>query len=360
MKHKSTKLSRAHYPTLLKKIGQTFERAKENAIVRVNNELVKANWEIGRHIIEFEQKGKQKADYGSQLLDKLSKDLKKKYGKGFSRRNILDMRRFYLAFPIRQTLSAKLSWSHYSLLLSISNLYSRKFYFEQSQNENWSVRELSRQISASLYERMILSRNKKSLAKKVRSKKILMTARDIVKDPYVLDFLNIPEKAHVSERYLEQRIIDNLQMFILELGKGFAFVARQFKIPIGSKPHSVDLVFYHRILKCFVLFDVKSRPFRHSDTGQMNSYLNYIRKEENEPGDNEPIGVILSAEKDEVLVEYALGGLSNKIFVSKYQLHLPDKKELRKQVTNFILPAAGTLPELKMPDKMKKLKPGRF
>ena len=183
-----------------------------------------------------------------------------------------------------------------------------------------------------------------------------MTAKDIVKDPYVLDFLDIPKKAHVSEKYLEQRIINNLQLFLLELGKGFAFVARQFKIPIGSKPHSVDLVFYHRILKCFVLFDVKTRPFRHSDTGQMNSYLNYFIKEENEVNDNEPIGIILSAEKDEILVEYALGGLSNKIFVSKYQLYLPDKKELKKQVTDFILPEAGRLPALKKPDAIKKLK----
>ncbi len=334
------KNSAGRYRKLLKDIGSTVERAKNNAAVAVNHELVQANWEIGKHIVEFEQKGNEKAEYGSELLNKLSRDLKIRFGNGFSRRNVNDMRRFYLIFPIWQTLSAKLSWSHYIILLGISDFIPRQFYEQQVQLENWSVRELQRQINASLYERHALSRDKKGLLRHERKRKIIRSPGDIVKDPYVLDFLGIQKDGRVSEKMLEQLIIDNLQKFILELGKGFAFIARQFKIPYCSsgrrKTYSVDLVFYHRILKCFVLFDLKTRAARHDDIGQMNWYLNYFRAEENMQDDNEPIGIILTAEKDDILVEYALGGLSNKIFVSKYQLHLPDKKELRRRMQTII------------------------
>jgi predicted nuclease of restriction endonuclease-like (RecB) superfamily len=350
---KSIRRSRSHYPTLLRSIGRTLEHAKQNAVIAINNQLVKANWEIGRQIVEFEQGGKQKAEYGSELLGRLSRDLKKKFGKGFSRTNIYNCRQFYLSYPIFQTLSGKLSWSHYSLLLGISNGKSREFYLEQSVSENWSVRELDRQVSASLFERMMLSRNRKQMLSETKKRKIIKTAHDIVKDPYVLDFLDI--KGKPSEKYLEQKIIDNLQLFLLELGKGFAFVARQFKIHIGTKHHFVDLVFYHRILKCFVLFDIKTRPVEHKDVGQMNMYLNYFKAEENAYDDNNPIGIILSADKTEILVKYALGGLSNKIFVSKYQLYLPDRKELEKQVREYVVPGIKKLKEVKQVTTVKKL-----
>jgi predicted nuclease of restriction endonuclease-like (RecB) superfamily len=324
---------RRHYKKLLNDIGVTIERAKQTAAVAINHELVKANWEIGKHIVEFEQKGNEKAEYGSQLLARLSKDLKLKFGKGFSKSSVYLSREFYLNYPIFQTLSGKLSWSHFVTLLSISDPSAREFYEEQLLVENWSVRELQRQVNASLYERVALSRKKRGIQKGRKNAKI-HSYQNVIKDPYILDFLG--HKGKISEKKLEQALIDNLQAFLLELGKGFAFVARQFKIPNRNKHYSVDLVFYHRILKCFVLFDLKTRMVNHTDIGQMNWYLNYFIAEENVHDDNEPIGIILSPGKDEFLVEYALGGLSNKIFVSKYQLYLPEKKELKRQLSEFV------------------------
>lgn len=326
------KLSKNKYHQLLDSIGLTIEQARQNAIKAVNTELVKANWEIGRHIVEYEQHGQERAEYGSELLAKLSKDLRQRYGKGFGRRNILDMRRFYLAYQKWQTVSAKLSWSHYIALISISDDTTRKFYEKHTLNENLSVRELERQINSSLFERLALSKDKKGVLQLSEKGHIVSHPTEAIKDPYVLDFLKIPQSHKMSEKDLEQKIIDNLQMFLLELGKGFAFVARQYRISLRNKHYSIDLVFYHRILKCFVLIDLKIRNVAHDDIGQMNLYLNYFKTEESVEGDNEPIGIILSAEKDEVLVEFATGGISNKIFVSKYQLYLPDKKQLQKKV----------------------------
>lgn len=324
------------YEKLLANIGLTIERARENAVRAINTELVKANWEIGRHIIEYEQHGEERAEYGTALLTSLSKDLRKKYGTGFGRRNILDMRRFYLTYQKWQTVSAKLSWSHYIALVGISNDTSRKFYEKQTINENLSVRELERQIDSSLFERLALSKDKKGVLQLSAKGHIVSHPEQIVKDPYVLDFLKIPQSRRMTEKHLEQKIIDNLQMFLLELGKGFTFVARQFKISLRNKHYYIDLVFYHRILKCFVLIDLKTKKVAHGDIGQMNLYLNYFKTEENVEDDNEPIGIILSAEKDEVMVEFAMGGISNKIFVSKYQLYLPDKKQLQKKVKTIL------------------------
>lgn len=320
------------YETLLAAIGLTIETARQNAVKAINTELVKANWEIGRHIVEFEQQGKERAEYGSELLTRLSKDLAQQYGKGFGRRNILDMRRFYLAFQKWRTVSAKLSWSHYIALIGISDDNARKFYEKHAINDKLSVRDLERQIDASLFERLALSKDKKGVLQLSKKGYIVSDSTTITKDPYVLDFLKIPLSHKMSEKGLEQKIIDNLQQFLLELGKGFTFVARQFKLSLRNKHYSIDLVFYHRILKCFVIIDLKTRKVNHGDIGQMNLYLNYFKIEENIVGDNEPIGIILSAEKDEVLVEYAMGGISNKIFISKYQLYLPDKKQLQKKV----------------------------
>ncbi|MCA6381614.1 MAG: DUF1016 family protein [Cytophagales bacterium] len=320
------------YNDLLNNIGQTIETARLNAVKAVNTELVKANWKIGRHIVEFEQNGHERAEYGSDLLARLSKDLKLRYGKGFGRRNVLDMRRFYVAYPKWQTVSAKLSWSHFIVLMGVSVDTARKFYEKQAIHENWSKRELERQIDSSLFERLALSRDKKGVMLLSEKGYITNHPTEVIKDPYVLDFLRIPQSNKVTEKNLEQKIIDNLQLFLLELGKGFAFVGRQYKISLRNKHFYIDLVFYHRILKCFVLIDLKTKAVKHNDIGQMNLYLNYFKAEESVVGDNEPIGIILSADKDEVLVEYATGGVSNKIFVSKYQLYLPDKKLLQKQV----------------------------
>lgn len=320
------------YTELLDSIGSAIEVARQNAVKAVNTELVKANWEIGRHIVEYEQHGEERAEYGSNLLATLSKDLRQRYGKGFGRRNILDMRRFYLTYQKWQAVPAKLSWTHLVTLLGISDDTARKFYEKQAVLENWGYRELERQINSSLFERLALSKDKKGVLQLAEKGHIVTDSTEAIKDPYVLDFLKLPQSHRVTEKALEQKIIDNLQMFLLELGKGFTFVGRQYKISLRNRHFYIDLVFYHRILKCFVLIDLKIKQVEHNDIGQMNLYLNYFKSEENVVDDNEPIGIILSAEKDEVLVEYATGGISNKIFVSKYQLYLPDKKELQQKV----------------------------
>jgi predicted nuclease of restriction endonuclease-like (RecB) superfamily len=324
------------YSVLITDIGTIIQQSRERAIKLVNNELVKSYWEIGRHIINFEQHGSERAEYGSSILTTLSKDLTQKHGKGFGRRNILDMRRFYLIYPKWQTVSSKLYWSHYIELLSITDDDERKFYEQQTVNENWSKRELERQINTSLYERLLLSKDKKGILKLTEKSQSTLNINEIIKDPYVLDFLKIPQHKKITEKHLEQKIIDNLQLFIMELGKGFAFIGRQYRISIGNQHFYVDLVFYHRILKCFVLIDLKIKRVKHQDIGQMNLYLNYFKTEENTAGDHEPIGIILSAEKDEVLVEFATGGISNKIFVSKYQLYLPNKEILQAKVEEIL------------------------
>ncbi|MBX2922454.1 MAG: DUF1016 family protein [Chitinophagaceae bacterium] len=320
------------YKQLLDNIGLAIETARQNAFKAINTELVKADWEIGRHIVEYEQHGQERAEYGSELLIRLSKDLKQRYGKGFGRRNILDMRRFYLAYQKWQAVPAKLSWTHFVTLLGVSDDTARKFYERQAVLENWGYRELERQIDSSLFERLVLSKDKKGVLQLSEKGHIVSEPAEVIKDPYVLGFLKIPQSHRMTEKDLEQKIIDNLQMFLLELGKGFTFSARQYKISLRNKHYYIDLVFYHRILKCFVLIDLKIRKVEHGDIGQMNLYLNYFKTEENVEGDNEPIGIILSVDKDEVLVEFATGGISNKIFVSKYQLYLPDKKQLQKRI----------------------------
>jgi predicted nuclease of restriction endonuclease-like (RecB) superfamily len=324
------------YHKLVDSIGITIENARQRAIQAVNNELLKANWDIGKFIVEYEQHGNEKAEYGSSLLTNLSKDLKSKFGKGFSKSNIYLMRQFYLKYQIFQSVTGKLTWTHYAELLAVSDDHARGFYEKQAVNENWSVRELKRQISSSLFERLALSQDKSGILKLSENGLIVAEPKDIMKDPYVLEFLQIPEEYRRTESKLEQKIIDNLQTFLLELGKGFSFVGRQYRITLDNDHYYVDLVFYHRILKCFVLIDLKTKHVKHQDIGQMNMYLNYFKSEENTEGDNPPIGIVLGADKNDILVEYAIGGISNKIFVSKYQLYLPDKKVLEQKVKELI------------------------
>jgi predicted nuclease of restriction endonuclease-like (RecB) superfamily len=324
------------YSQLLDNIGSALQRARENAIKAVNKELIKANWEIGRHIVEFEQHGKEKADYGSALLTSLAKDLKAKYGKGFSKSNIYLCRLFYLRYQKFQTLSGKLSWSHYAELLTVSDELARNFYEKQSIKENWSFREMKRQIDSALFQRLTLSKDKKGVLALAEKGQIVRSSKDAIKDPYVFEFLNIPQDSIIKEHDLEKKLIENLQKFLLEPGKGFSFVGRQFKITIDNEHLFIDLVFYHRILRCFILIDLKIKKVKHKDIGQMNLYLNYFKEEENTAGDNEPVGIIIAADKHDLLVKYATGGLSNKIFVSKYQLYLPEQKMLEEKLREII------------------------
>ncbi len=280
----------------------------------------------------FEQKGNIKAQYGKALLENLSKDLRLIHGKGFSRSNLTYMRLFYNTYPICEKVSHKLSWSHYVELLKINDDLERCFYEKQSILENWSVPEFKRQKKASLFLRLASSTDKKGILKLTCEGKKVSQPSDLIREPYVLDFLKIPEPYHISEFDLETRLVNHLKHFLLELGKGFAFVGRQYRITLGNHHYYVDLVFYHRILKCFVLIDLKKEEVGYKDVGQMNMYLGYFEDEENVPGDNPPIGIVLAKEKDELLVQYAMHGVTSQLFVSKYQLYLPNEEELRHEI----------------------------
>ena len=332
----SKEISNTQYEQLKLQIGELLRQGRVQVGRAVNTILLQTYWQIGRHIVEFEQKGKEKAEYGTELLNRLSKDLTLEYGKGFSRSNIFQIRQFYLKFQKIQTLSEQLSWSHYVEIIKSNSELEISFYIKQCEKENWSVRELKRQMKSMLFHRLALSKDKEGVLELSLNGIEIQQAEDIIKDPYVLEFLNIPQDYRYLEGDLEDKIIQNLQKFLLELGKGFAFVGRQYKISIGSRHFFVDLVFYHRILKCFVLIDLKRGEIDHNDTGQMNLYLNYFRKEENTDGDNEPIGIVLGAYKDHILVEYATENITNKLFVSKYQLYLPDKKTLAVELEKLL------------------------
>jgi predicted nuclease of restriction endonuclease-like (RecB) superfamily len=346
---------------------------RHNVARSINTELLLTYWNVGRLIVEKEIQEKTDEYSSREMMIVLSKELTREVGRGFSRSNLVYMRLFFLTYKFVQTasgqierltgqtvsdqkrrkrktgqtasdqkktigkiISLQISWSHYNELLKVSSDLERSFYQQQSIIESWSVRELQRQRDSALFERIALSRNVKGVMKLAAKGQIIEKGTDIARDPYVLEFLNIPEHHSYSEKQLEQKIIDNLQKFILELGKGFAFVARQFRITLNNKHYHVDLVFYHRILKCFVLIDLKIKAVEHNDIGQMNLYLNYFETEQNTEGDNQPIGIILSKHKDDITVEYAIRGITNKIFVSKYQLYLPDKKLLKKKVKELL------------------------
>jgi len=324
------------YQSLIEQIGGLLLSGRQKAIQSVNTILVQTYWQIGRYIVEFEQHGNERAEYGSQLFERLSKDLTSAFGKGFSRSNLLYMRKLYISFQISETLSHKLTWSHYFEILKADSDLEIGFYSKQCEKENWSVRELKRQMRSSLFERIALSKDKEGVLKLSKKGHIVETPEDLLKDPFVLEFLNIPERNQYLESELEEQIISNLQQFIMELGKGFAFVGRQYRMSIGAKHFYLDLLFYHRILKCFVLVDLKRGEIDHQDIGQMNLYLNYFKKEEAADDDNEPIGIILGAHKNHILVEYATDSITNKVLLSKYQLYLPNKEQLQKQLSKLI------------------------
>ncbi|MBI5916758.1 MAG: DUF1016 domain-containing protein [Bacteroidetes bacterium] len=320
------------YQELINRVGDLLNHGRQAAYQTVNSILLKTYWEIGRHIVEYEQHGSEKAEYGSYLLDRLSNDLSKAYGKGFSRSNLIYIRKLYMNYPIGQTLSDQLNWSHYCELLAIEDELERSFYEKQTIRERWSVRELKRQKKSALFLRLALSKDKAGILQLAKEGQVVEKPADLIREPYILEFLKIPEPYHLSETELEKRLIEHLQHFLLELGKGFAFIGRQYRITLGNRHHYVDLVFYHRILKCFVLIDLKTEEAAYADVGQMNMYLGYFEKEENTTGDNPPIGIVLAREKDDILISYALHGITSQLFISKYQVYLPNEAELRAEV----------------------------
>ena len=317
-------------------IAALVNEAKKHLARSANVVMLASYWNIGEYIVEFEQEGNSKAKYGTALLSSLSKILRAKLGKGYSHPNLNNMRKFYLLYPNFQTVSEKLSWSHICELITIEDDLERSFYEKECIASGWNVRSLRRQIDSALYLRLAASKDKEGILRLAREGSFIQRPEDIVKDTYTLEFLNLPEKNRYTEQDLEQRLIDNLQTFLLELGKGFAFIGRQYHITINNRHYHIDLVFYHRILKCFVLIDLKKNAVRHQDIGQMNMYLGYFAKEESAPDDNPPVGIILSHIKDELLVEYATYGMDSKLFVSKYELYLPNKEELRRLVDGVV------------------------
>ncbi len=324
------------YQQLVSNITSLWHQAKENAICAVNTELLEANWQTGKYIVEFEQGGKVRAEYGKQLLVNLAKDLTLQNGRGFSRSNLSYMRKFYLSFPKCETLSHKLTWSHYFEILKCDDPLEMQFYLKQCIKEGWKVRELKRQMKSALFQRLALSTDKEGVLALANEGHQVMKPQDIIRDPFVLEFTGLPPKKRYKENDLEAALKSNMEQFLLELGRGFAFIGRQYVMHIGSRQFKVDLVFYHCILKCYVLIDLKRAEIKHNDIGQMNLYLNFFKTEVCQPDDNPPIGIVLGAKKDELLMEYALQGITNQLFAARYQLYLPKREELQEQLDKLL------------------------
>ena len=332
--------------TLADRIVRVIEESRLALAISINETMKTTYWRIGQHIVEFEQQGNARAKYGTSLLANLSKILRAKVGRGYSRPNLNNMRKFYLMYPNFQTsdksdsicqMSDKLTWSHICELLTIDDPLERQFYEKECVAEGWTADALHRQKESGLFMRLALSKDKEGVLLLANKGQQLQTPEDVVKNTYTLEFLGLEEKKLYRESDLEKRLIDNMQMFLLELGKGFTFVKRQYGLTINNTHYHIDLVFYHRILRCFVLIDLKRGAVKHKDIGQMNMYLGYFAKEENVEGDNPPIGIIMSHYKDELMVEYATYGMDSNLFVSKYELYLPNKEELRKMVNTILM-----------------------
>ncbi len=314
------------------KISEVLKQARSSAWQAVNSAMITAYWEIGKVIVEKEQEGKDRGQYGENLIKNLSARLSKEFGKGFDRSNLYHMRNFYLTYPNVDAVRRELSWTHYRLLLQIEKPEARAFYEKEAINSRWSTRELNRQISSLLFERIALSKDKEGVLALAQKGHEIQTPADLVKDPYVLEFTGIPESTKLLESTLEQALITRMQEFLLELGKGFAFVGRQQRIKIGEKYFYIDLVFYNRFTRSFVLIDLKVGELTHQDIGQMQMYVNYYKREITTPEENPPIGIILCAKKDNAVVQFTLPEDNKQIFVSKYKLYLPTEEELVREL----------------------------
>ena len=332
--------------TFYNKVIELFQNAKKNLSTAVNMTMVYSYYEAGRMIVEEEQGGKERAAYGKYILKELSQRLTQKFGRGYSYDNLKLMRKFYLVyskdsigetpFPQSEKLPVTqegrkfyLSWSHYLILMRINNVYERHFYEIESYRNGWSKDELSRQYGSSLYERLALSRDKEEVMRLATEGQMIEKPEDILKDPYILEFTGLPELAAYSESELENKIIDNLQKFLLELGRGFTFVGRQVRLTFEEEHFRVDLVFYNRLLRCFVLFDLKIGQLKHQDIGQMQMYVNYYDRKVKLDDENSTIGIIICKDKKDAIVEMTLPEDNNQIFASKYETILPSKEDLK-------------------------------
>ena len=330
--HKLTTAQPAPVAELAGRITGIIETARKRIQSVVDHEMVRAYWEIGREIVEDEQRGEQRAEYGKALIENLARELTARHGKGFDRSNLWNMRGFYLAFPKLDALRRELSWTHYRQLLKIGEPQKRSFYEIESASGNWSTRELDRQMNSMLFERLALSRDKDGIMSLACEGQVMREPADMVKDPYVLEFLGLPQSELLYEKELETALLEHLQKFLLELGKGFSFVARQKRITLDGDHFFIDLVFYNYILKCFVLIDLKIGKLSHQDMGQMQMYVNYYTREMMNEGDNPPIGILLCETKSDAVVRYTLPEGDKQIFASRYKLYLPTEDELKAEL----------------------------
>ena len=321
---------------IYQEIHDLLHKARQNIISNINSTMTKTYFLIGKRIVEEEQNGNKRAEYGKNLIKILSKKLTKEFGKGFSETNLEQMRKFFKVYGIPQTLSEEfqfnLSWSHYLILMRIKDIDARNFYEIETIENNWSLRELKRQVNSSLYERLVLSKNKEKVKELAVKGQIIEKAQDVIKDPYILEFLGLDEKSDYSENKLETEIINKLEMFLLELGKGFTFVGRQVRFTFDEKHFRIDLVFYNRLLKCFVLIDLKIGEVTHQDLGQMQMYVNYYDRCVKLPDENDTIGIIICKDKNDTLVKLTLPKDNNQIFASRYTTILPSLEEFKKIV----------------------------
>ena len=328
-------------PALLDDVKTLIDNAQSNAVRAINAERVTLYWHIGERIVKEAQQGQERADYGQQVIKNLSAQLEPLYGIGYSIRQLELMRQFYRVFPITNALRSQLNWTQYKQLIRIDNPDKRAFYINESCNNNWSARQLERQINASLFERLLISNDKASVLAVANKEKIVESAQEIIKDPFVLEFLGLEKQSHYYEKELEQAIISNLQPFLLELGNGFSFVSRQQRIHIEGDDFFIDLVFYNRLLQCFVLFEIKTHKLSHQDVGQLQMYVNYYDRNEKQAFENPTIGVLLCADKNSAMVKYTLPEDNQTILASKYQLYLPSEQLLTDELNKELEKLAG-------------------
>jgi predicted nuclease of restriction endonuclease-like (RecB) superfamily len=317
-------------------VRSTILAARSSVCRAVNSAMVFAYWDVGRQVVEASG-GKERAEYGEGLLKYLAKRLSAEFGNAFSERNLRYMRQFFLLFPMRNALRSELSWTHYRLLMRVENEKARAFYLDECVRENWSTRQLERQITTFFYERLLVSKDKNGVKMEVGRTEQKPEYEFMIKDPYVLEFLNLPAEPGFYEKDLESALISNLQKFLLELGRGFSFVARQKRISFDDENFYIDLVFYNYILKCFVLIDLKTGKLTHQDLGQMQMYVNYYTRDMMNEGDVPPIGIVLCADKSETLVRYTLPEGESQVFASKYMLCLPKEEELAELVAEWVV-----------------------
>jgi predicted nuclease of restriction endonuclease-like (RecB) superfamily len=321
-----------HFDQAYRRIRDILSEARDQAWQAVNQAMVVAYWHVGQVIVEQEQHGRQRAGYGQRLLETVAERLQAEFGKGFDRSNLQHMRAFYLAYTNRDAVRRELSWTHYRLLLRVDKPEARAFYEAEAVTARWSTRELERQIHSLLFERLALSRDKEGVRALAEKGHEIHRPADLVKDPYVLEFTGLPQDARFLEEDLRRALLDKLQQFLLELGKGFAFVARQQRITLGGKHYFIDLVFYNRLARCFALIDLKVDELTHEDLGQMQMYVNYYQRELTAPDENPPIGIVLCTDKNEAVVRYTLPEGNTQIFASRYKLYLPSEAELAAEL----------------------------